>query len=830
MTMESGTPSQDVNLSLNIVAEAQEETTPKKPKAKRRKKINKYERRRRKAAAAKANKEGTSSSGEKQEEEEDEAPDGKEEKESQEQIKKDDKPPAEAAKAQLESATEGLGNDVSSASKEDGDDKVAKVTNSNEEDESSDAGDLPTTKSAADEEAHAAYMAEYHARPLELDRRSGATVRPRKKSRQDLDTTSEVFSQESGWKDLNLDPKIVNLLSHPKPTKIQEKVLHSMGKGGEAKNHWIQSETGSGKTLAYFLPVLQSLWQNLQASVTKDRASLGTQCLIICPTQELVQQTQQACEQLVTKLCAGQLVVGALRGQASRAKEKARIRKGLGVLVSTPGRLLDHLQTTVALQTAVRQMQWLVLDEVDRLFDMGLSPQLKQAIELLRQFGGKNGWRSTLVSATVPPEVKETVQELPSSNNKKGKTKWAWIQGGSGDKTDDESGGRSLPKQLVQYHLLVSAKLRLSALIAFLADRVHSKERTVVFLSTCASVDYYHELFHKMDCILKGDSSSSGIFGSACTVDRLHGNVPHAQRQSVLQSFTKPKSATNQQARILLATDVAARGLNLHTDWTVQYDPPCEIADYIHRAGRVARAGQIGQSLLFLLPSEKSLLGILQLKQQSEKPIPPISLTSTLQEAAKLCPDLTHAGLQRNGMSSRVASTKDTSSDSASRSGSRQGEGFCSELQYRLEECVIEQSKTQDSFSVGEKKKKKAKKDAPTTLLDMARAAFLSHMRAYPTKEKLVRHIFGARALHLGHIAKSFALREPPKTLVKNSRGAAGPPNNKKKRSANLAFEGGRKNTESDDEFASNGRNSAKKRALLMANAAKLQMGGVDDF
>ena len=834
------------------------------------------------------------------------------------------------------------------------------------------------------EAEHAAYMAEYHARPLELDRRNGATTTVLVKSstnnaaarrklkkeaaKQQKDNTSshdidvevekndnkkeeedDLFASHTQWSDLPLDAKIVNLLTpskgssssdhisslgYDRPTHIQERVIraalstssHSSHSGKHKnKNIWVQSETGSGKTMAYFLPILQHLWQHLhQHSNTTSRSELGTQCLIVCPTQELVQQTHRALEQLVQKVRAGTLVVGSFCAQTSRSKEKARIRKGLTVLVSTPGRLLDHLKTTQSLQVAVGSgnLKWLVLDEVDRLFDMGLAPQLQDVIRLLKDYttagnasssssGPRNNahhssnsipWRSILVSATVPKDVQTLVQAALSpsseSNSSVASSKeWVWIQGdnhqnqnGNKKSTKESSdnntaqSGRSLPKQLVQYHITVSAKLRLTTLIAFLADRVANNERTVVFMSTCASVDYYHALLatymepimskkknHNKDNSDDDDNSNtnanqgSGIFGSACSIHKLHGNVPHRQRHAVLETFqqqqnNRNKNAARSGARILLATDVAARGLNLQADWTVQYDPPCEIADYIHRAGRVARAGQFGQSLLFLLPSEKSLLNILQLQQQqsqshnkSGEPPPPVrempalSLTSTLQRAAKVCPDMAHQGMQRNGMRSRqessgVADTSAGPGGGASQKGHRLGEAFCSELQYRLEECVLQHSKPPkdnedtSNLSAAERKKRKQKKKttkeaSEMTLADMARSAFLSHMRAYPTKEKLVRHIFSARALHLGHIAKSFALRETPKTLVKNSRGVLEEPGKThgKKRNASLAFSTQQRPDGDDlDEMKHN--SAAQKRAMLMANAAKLQLGGVDGF
>jgi len=338
-----------------------------------------------------------------------------------------------------------------------------------------------------DNKNHAAYMAEYHARPLELDRRNNATVtlsnsnKIRRKhtrmqqllpeddaKKQDVaynnhsssssststtpttttsttDTststsTDSVFPATTEWKDLPLDDRIVSVLTttvtattttavttmdhHPskynkrnlryhRPTRIQERVIQTILKrrNNTNKNHnhnqnnfmyenvWIQSETGSGKTMAYFLPVFQLLLEELSSSddtnstsyqtnnkhtstttattttaaaANDRRQELGTRCIIVCPTQELVQQTQHSLQHLVQHVCAGNgVVVGSFCAQTSRSKEKARLRKGITILVTTPGRLLDHLKTTQVFATySVTKLQWLVLDEVDRLFDM----------------------------------------------------------------------------------------------------------------------------------------------------------------------------------------------------------------------------------------------------------------------------------------------------------------------------------------------------------------------------------------------------------------------------------------------------------------------------
>jgi ATP-dependent RNA helicase DDX31/DBP7 len=411
----------------------------------------------------------------------------------------------------------------------------------------------------------------------------------------------------------------------------------------------------------------------------------------------------------------------------------------------------------------------------------------------------------------------------------------------------------------------------LASLVAFLVQRVHQKERVVVFLSTCASVDYHYELLRAMDSILSSSSSSKdepkkqGIFDKHGTIYKLHGSVPHAERQHVLANFAK-ESAT-QSAAVLLATDVAARGLNLlGVDWTVQYDPPCEVADYVHRVGRVARAGKAGQSLLFLLPSEQAFLTVLE--QKGINTMIPLSLASTLNQAAKVCPVATQAGMEHagggRGGAGKSDKNRDSSTDRGSSNNSRSGEAFCAEVQFRLEECVAqEDARVKAAFKETPKRKRGDQKKPEGELLQLARTAFLSHIRAYPTKEKCVKPIFSARALHLGHVARSFALKEPPKALAssKHRGGAAAgtttsssdhhADDGQARQPSSMAF---REFNEGENDGEGSSRPPAKRtkrgvstntsisrserdanrvkhnKALLLANAAKMQSNGLESF
>lgn len=506
----------------------------------------------------------------------------------------------------------------------------------------------------------------------------------------------------------------------------------------------------------------------------------------------------------------------------------------VSILVATPGRLLDHLTKTESLLLSLKKtktkksgsdgggLEWLVLDEADRLLDGGgLGGQVEQIIQRLRACccsdGGKDDtmWRNVLVSATITKELEGMAKKVLGVDD----DGWMWARGHTNaNLTDSQEGGimsttpammsnqqqlvksssdnhgdvsstqhagasdddnnnshkldNAAPRQLAQLYMIVSAKLRLSSLIAFLVARAVKNERTIVFLSTCDSVDYHHALFTSMTSILGDDDEESsekdrGIFGNACPIYKLHGDIPHNKRLSTLQSFnntTQLRHQQQQQSAILLATDVAARGLNFPSlDWIVQYDPPCETKDYVHRAGRSARAGQAGHALLFLLPSERQYIEVLELRGLRE--ISPLSLSSTLSLAATLC-----AGLTREG-ETKVGGNKNTfASDGV--------KAFTFAIQNRLEQCVLQddinyKASIEKKFKGDPKqrgRKQQRNKDALVgPLLEGARKAFSAFVRAYPAKESAIRHIFNARALHLGHITRSLGLKETPKMVSKGN-------------------------------------------------------------
>jgi ATP-dependent RNA helicase DDX31/DBP7 len=486
------------------------------------------------------------------------------------------------------------------------------------------------------------------------------------------------LSDSSTFRDLGLDPLLVNhikvKLSITKPTSIQRAslpVLLSSPDTRTAKHDvLIQSHTGSGKTLSYLLPVIQDLLP--LSSLSYIDRSIGTLAIIVAPTRELAKQISDVLEQLLQmrlrsteEIPDGEddeprrtrwLVSGLLTGGATRTHEKARLRKGIPILVSTPGRLLDHLQNTTSFN--VGRCRWLILDEADRLMELGFEETITdilkglegrrslaiRAVETGQGLDNIGGWewrqrRTVLCSATI----REDVQKLAGFALKDP----IMIKGGDNRlqvTPGEESGAKqpetfTPPSQLSQKYVLTPLKLRLVTLIALLRFLLRSVPdnrqgigaQIIVFFSCTDSVDFHWRLFGQA-IMSTGDTKvansdeaededDSGDVEMTCTllpstkVYRLHGSLPLATRLASLQGFAgvrknidkgkgNKKEAKNS---ILFSTSVASRGLDLpFVRAVVQYDLPTEggTTEYVHRVGRTARAGKGGEAWSIVCPSE----------------------------------------------------------------------------------------------------------------------------------------------------------------------------------------------------------------------------------
>ena len=334
------------------------------------------------------------------------------------------------------------------------------------------------------------------------------------------------------------------------------------------------AKTGSGKTLAFVIPIVERLYS--------ERWSLddGLAAVVITPTRELALQIFEVIRVVGKKhqLSAG-LVTG---GKKEFEGEQARIVK-MNILVATPGRLLQHLEQSPNFDAS--QLLVLVLDEADRILDMGFRGQLDGILSYL-----PGGRQTMLFSATQTKSVKDLARlslrqpEYLAVHDK------------------DE---HVTPEQLVQNYVVVHLPDKLDVLFSFL--KTHTKSKIIVFFSTCSQVRFVHELFCSMQ---------PGI-----PLTALHGKVKQEKRTLVYMDFLRKKFAC------MLATDIAARGLDFPAvDWVLQVDAPEDAAMYIHRVGRTARYNANGRALLMLLPSEEGV--VLEALQKSSVPVKRLTINS----------------------------------------------------------------------------------------------------------------------------------------------------------------------------------------------------------
>lgn len=314
------------------------------------------------------------------------------------------------------------------------------------------------------------------------------------------------------------------------------------------------AKTGSGKTLAFCVPLLERLFRAQWA------AGDGLAALIISPTRELAMQIFEVLK------TAGQahfaLACGLVTGGKDFAEEQAALSH-MSILVCTPGRLLQHLEQTADLD--VSNLQMLVLDEADRLLDMGFSETLNSILSYLP---GPPQRQTLLFSATQTKSVKDLAR-LSLRN-----PEYVSVH---------EKAESVTPARLSQHYVVCRLQDKINMLYSFL--RSHLKHKTIVFMSSCKEARFMFEAFRRL---------RPGV-----PLQLLHGKMKQARRMLVYYDFLKKPEA------VLFATDIAARGLDFpDVDWVLQMDCPEDAATYVHRVGRTARFRAKGHALLVLLPSE----------------------------------------------------------------------------------------------------------------------------------------------------------------------------------------------------------------------------------
>ncbi|KAL4707301.1 hypothetical protein ACJJTC_019839 [Scirpophaga incertulas] len=343
-------------------------------------------------------------------------------------------------------------------------------------------------------------------------------------------------------------------------TEIQSKAIPPLLEGRDLVG---AAKTGSGKTLAFLIPAIELIYK------LKFKPRNGTGVIILSPTRELSMQTFGVLMELMKY---HHHTYGLVMGGANRSTEAQKLSKGINILVATPGRLLDHLQNTP--DFLYKNLQCLVIDEADRILEIGFEEEVKQIIKLLPKR------RQTMLFSATQTKKTESLTALAVKHEP--------IYVGVDDHKE-----QATVESLEQGYIVCPSEKRMMVLFTFL--KKNRKKKVMVFFSTCMSVKYHHELFNYIDL----------------PVMSIHGKQQQTKRTTTFFQFC------NAESGILLCTDVAARGLDIPAvDWIVQYDPPDDPKEYIHRVGRTARGlGTSGHALLFLRPEE---LGFLRYLKQSK--------------------------------------------------------------------------------------------------------------------------------------------------------------------------------------------------------------------
>src|SRR3989441_9950949 len=350
-------------------------------------------------------------------------------------------------------------------------------------------------------------------------------------------------------------------LGYNEPTPIQRQAIPVILSGRDVIGC---AETGTGKTAAFLLPILQKI---------SERPRPGLRVLVLAPTRELALQIQKNYGEL-NRVKTNRSVIAI--GGANIRTQIAEIRRGACVLIATPGRLLDLTERSVVNLSAI---EVLVLDEADRMLDMGFLPAIRRILSMMpvkRQ--------TLLFSATMSSDI----EKLARSTMK--------------DPKLIEVSPRGQAATMVEQMAYPVAQESKTALLLDLLERERF-ERVLVFTRTRRGAE-------RLSHILSARDHS---------VNRIHADRTQSQREAALRGFRDGKT------RVLVATDIAARGLDVDAvSHVINYDVPSAPEDYVHRIGRTGRAGNQGKAITIVAPvDELSMRAIERLTGQAVKRVVP---------------------------------------------------------------------------------------------------------------------------------------------------------------------------------------------------------------
>jgi ATP-dependent RNA helicase RhlE len=368
----------------------------------------------------------------------------------------------------------------------------------------------------------------------------------------------------TSFAELGLSPELLRAVQdagYDSPTPIQREAIPLALKGRDLMG---LAQTGTGKTAAFVLPTIQLL----SGGPKRLRA------LVLVPTRELAVQVHASVEKYGVH--SGIEAADIYGGVAIGPQEKA-LRRGVDFVVATPGRLIDHLERQ---NVVFDDLEILILDEADRMLDMGFAPQINRIVREIPPYR-----QTMLFSATMPPEVEALARKYLR--------KPVVVQ----------VGRRSQAVNTVTHAVYPVPRSRKTSLLLHLLENEVALDSVLIFMRTKHGADK-----------LLGELRQAGVQAEA-----MHGDRSQAERTRALERF---KSG---ETRVLVATDIAQRGLDIAgISHVVNYDVPQQAEDYVHRIGRTGRAAATGDAYTFMSPDEISMVRLVE--SVLGQPIPRISV------------------------------------------------------------------------------------------------------------------------------------------------------------------------------------------------------------
>ncbi len=398
---------------------------------------------------------------------------------------------------------------------------------------------------------------------------------------QELRLCAILAGMTTTFAELGLNEQIlagVDALGFSTPTPVQAGAIPEVLAGRDVV---ASAQTGTGKTAAFALPTLQRI---------AGKSGRGPHALVVTPTRELAAQIDDVVKVVCQK--TGQRAV-IVMGGAKFDKQIAALEKGCDLLVATPGRLLDLMEHN---HVSLAGVEVLVLDEADRMLDMGFWPSVRRIMHALPE-----RHQTLLFSATIPPSIKSTIDAMLHEP--------AVVEISRVGETADT----------VEEHLCPVTQAQKPELLRALLDTGGASgerpERVLVFCRTK----------HRVDDV------SAMLKNAQVKVDVMHADRPQQARARALERFREGK------VQVLVATDVMSRGIDVAgVDAVVNFDVPMDPEDYVHRIGRTGRAGATGHAYTFVAPDEISPLR--EIEYFTKKLVPVWDLPGFAYDAGRIVP------------------------------------------------------------------------------------------------------------------------------------------------------------------------------------------------